>query len=129
MRIWNNENFKLVNSLKSDSAIKDFCIVSNDYEEDIASIHYDLSVRLWKPTSELEPMLLSDKFFHAGEVFAVTFLNNTKYLASGSQDQNIIIWDLIGLSLFKTIKGHSNDVILLLKNIKKYLTLISNISR
>lgn len=125
IRIWNPEDFTLVNSLKSDFNVQGLCIVSNDNEENIASVHEDevfnksyKSVRLWKPTKGLTPTLLVDnvrKLAHTDRVLSVTFLVNTNSLASGSADKTIIIWDLIAISsaatpAHRTLTGHTNDV-------------------
>ena len=111
-----------MNSLKSDFAVQGLCIVSNDNEENIASVHEDessyKSVRLWKPTKGLTPTLLVDnvrKLNHTDRVLSVTFLVNTNSLASGSADKTIIIWDLIAISsaatpAHRTLTGHTNDV-------------------
>jgi len=113
IRVWNPDGFNLVNtnsSGTSNSGVRDMSIVLNENEE-FVSIHDDNSIRLWEPT-KLEPIfLVNSRMNHSDQVLAVTFLNNTNYLASGSRDKTIIIWDLIAMNVFNTLLGHSNDVI------------------
>ena len=120
IRVWNPDGFNLVNTLvsvvsnssgTSNSGVRDMSIVLNENEE-FVSIHDDNSIRLWEPTTNLEPtFLVNSRMNHSDQVLAVTFLNNTNYLASGSRDKTIIIWDLIAMNVFNTLVGHSNDVI------------------
>ena len=120
IRVWNPDGFNLVNTLvsvvsnssgTSNSGVRDMSIVLHENEE-FVSIHDDDSIRLWEPTTNLEPtFLVNSRMHHSDQVLAVTFLNNTNYLASGSRDKTIIIWDLIAMNVFKTLVGHSNDVI------------------
>ncbi len=119
IRVWNPDGFNLVNTIvsvvsnssgTSNSGVRDMSIVLNENEE-FVSIHDDYSIRLWEPT-KLEPIfLVNSRMNHSDQVLAVTFLNNTNYLASGSRDKTIIIWDLIAMNVFQTLFGHSNDVI------------------
>ena len=117
IRVWNPKNLKLIDSLKTNYPVKDIHIVLNENEQDLASIHDgDFSVRIWKPTPNLNPLLLLDsdtKLAHSDKVLAVAFLNNTNYLASGSADKTIKIWDLSFMALYATLAGHTNDVIII----------------
>ena len=49
---------------------------------------------------------------HSGKVNCIKQLDNSTY-ASGSNDNNVIIWSAINGSLIKTLTGHSDYVICL----------------
>ncbi len=66
-------------------------------------------VRLWNLTdfSPSEPPLRA----HAAPVLSVAFSNNGKWLASGSGDKTIILWDLATRSSDPPLTGHSDAVL------------------
>ncbi|PVU96061.1 hypothetical protein BB559_002514 [Furculomyces boomerangus] len=49
-------------------------------------------------------------FSHDDEVWFVVFSNNGKYLASGSKDSTIIIWETENFDKYLTLKGHNNAI-------------------
>ena len=51
---------------------------------------------------------------HSSEITALAFINKEKYLASGSKDGSIKIWDLEKLVLLDTLPPHGASVLSLM---------------
>ncbi|KZV96855.1 WD40 repeat-like protein [Exidia glandulosa HHB12029] len=102
----------------------------------VATGGLDTKVRIWatkpilKPEAEAEgrpPKLLCTLGTHVGPVMAVRWTNNGRWLASGSDDSLVMIWDLDpngggkvwgsdevnveGWKALKRLPGHSSDVV------------------
>jgi protein HIRA/HIR1 len=89
---------------KSDAS-KHLCIFSVHVHPDgsrIATGGIDAKIRIWStkpilnPASELSnkpPKALSTLTMHTGPVLTVRWANSGKWLASGSDDEIVMIWD------------------------------------
>ncbi|KAJ6466627.1 histone transcription regulator 1 [Mycena vulgaris] len=124
-------------SAKSDAS-KHLCIFSVHVHPDgsrIATGGLDAKIRIWStkpilsPASELSnkpPKALSTLTMHTGPVLTVRWANSGKWLASGSDDEIVMIWDfdpsakgkiwgsdevnVEGWRPLKRLPGHESDV-------------------
>lgn len=65
------------------------CLYHNTTEEEFSILHPHVCPRSFLP--ERTKLILKD---HTDEVWIVKFSHNGKYLASGSKDKSIIIWEV-----------------------------------
>ena len=50
------------------------------------------------------------QFLHPSEVYSVSFSSNGKYIASGSLDSTVKIWDVQTSKCIATLKGHIEEI-------------------
>jgi len=116
-------NYHLLNTINVNSGVGS--LVSNEYQNLVANGHFDGSVRVWSVINggsnlQLKYTLDRNVGGHTNVVeSSLLFLSNFYYLASGSWDKSIKVWELEeGIEANKRLKftfdsangGHTDDV-------------------
>lgn len=62
------------------------------------------------PQSPHEPFLISTLSLHQGPIHSLAFSPSGKYLASGSTDGRVLLWDIGHGLMIGELKGHSDTI-------------------
>jgi len=106
VKIW--KNYELINTLNTKSETHSLLVLDN---LNFLAGNSNNTIQLWQKNNNISNIInLITLSGHTDKILTLAFLNNTYYLASGSRDLTIIIWDLLQLTLYKTLTGHTNYV-------------------
>ena len=122
VRIWNMETFTEFHVLEGHQDwVREVNIsADNKYilsgSQDASFILWELKTGKLKSKVEISPKEFSSKRFtefdrkYKNAVCAVTFSQDGKYIAIGTTDSFIRIWELESMQLIHTLKGHNGNV-------------------
>lgn len=109
IKIWDTNDGRLLKNYNNGLSVISMKIL---YNGDIAIANVNIKI-LKSDFISLRTTLIG----HSGGIYSLAQISNN-YLASGSGDRTIIIWDLKNYSMKQTLLGHSNRIssIILLQN-------------
>ncbi len=106
IKIW--KNYELINTLNALSPIS--CVLALNNFKFLIGVNNN-TIQEWEKNSNISNIYsLATLNGHTDTILTLSFLDNTYYMASGSKDSTIKIWDLLNLRLYKTLIGHLNAV-------------------
>jgi WD40 repeat protein len=106
VRLWHPETGDCTGVLTGHTDRVKCIAFSSAHEPLIASGSHDRSVRLWNPITGTAPRVLNG---HSSWVRAVAFSPHGETLATGSDDQTIVLWNKDGAQI-RTLRGHTSVV-------------------
>ena len=71
----------------------------------------DFNVKLWDLSDSYNPTLLKTLEGHTEPVTSIAFSRDGKTLASGSEDNTVILWNIADGTRAATLEGHTNRVL------------------
>lgn len=127
IKLWDTSNNQYhTKSMLKEESNKIYGITFGNHSKTVATAQADKTARLYsldaflptpiqvffgylhKPFSK--NLLLQSFFGHKDAVFTAQFANNDRYLISGSQDNQIRIWDVESGKTLQTLEGHQGTI-------------------
>jgi WD40 repeat protein len=107
LQIWKISTGKTLSKFSLGSAAKSVRVISNSFQHVACGFFgLDNNLRIYNfSTGSLVKTLVG----HSNSVFSIEILNE-QFMASGSGDEYVIIWDLKTYSIKYKLEGHVNDI-------------------
>ena len=106
--IWNADRLTIYRTLTGLNARPNVAVVSPS-DEFVLAGGKDNKVSMWD-LSIMPPVITKTYEGHKGQIKSIDVSYDSKYMASGSADGTIRIWDLMSANLIYELKGHKKDV-------------------
>lgn len=111
IKIWDFDTGICIDSIKEHS--KPITSLQYDYEKGLMSASYDGSFIVhghnWGHVKDFDHISIGNDS-HKNMIYSMKLSPNGKYLASGSYDKTIKIWDMATFNCIATLKGHTSSV-------------------
>lgn len=110
VNVWNAQTGKLLQTFRGHTgSVHSVCFSSGYYRYNIASASSDRTVKLWIYSAS-SPNGLVQTLCHRGVVLSVCFSPDGKSVISGTENNEVQLWDVDSGEIKRTFVGHTRSV-------------------